>query len=156
MNASITVRPGTPAEAIAIAAIGQKSPTAPRWQLSDYRDIFLTGRTILIAELDGKIAGFVVARDIAGEWELESIAVTDENRKHGIGNRLVCELILKAKNCKAKFIFLEVRESNLPARALYEKSAFEQYGRRKDYYSDPPEDAILYRFLCTPGALENC
>ena len=156
MNADVTVRAGTPADTITIAAIGRKSSTAPRWQLADYSEMFLTGRTLLIAEAGGEIAGFVAARDVGGEWELESIVVADGYRKRGIGRRLVLEVIGKAEKCKAQFIFLEVRGSNLAARRLYEKCGFEQYGRRKDYYSSPPEDGLLYRFLCTPGALENC
>jgi ribosomal-protein-alanine N-acetyltransferase len=52
-------------------------------------------------------------------------------------------------------IFLEVRESNLAAQKLYQSCGFEQYSRRKAYYSDPAEDALLYRFLCTPETREN-
>jgi ribosomal-protein-alanine N-acetyltransferase len=151
-----TIRRGTRADVEAIAEIGKASATAPRWDVVDYSIIFSTERTLLIAEVSGEIAGFIVGRDIAGEWELENIVVADRFRQRSIGQRLVWELILLAKKSDAKFIFLEVRESNLAAKRLYERCGFHPYGRRKDYYSNPVEGAVLYRFLCNPGALENC
>jgi ribosomal-protein-alanine N-acetyltransferase len=57
---------------------------------------------------------------------------------------LLQELIQRAESEPAAAILLEVRESNLPARQLYEKHGFREVGRRRTYYKDPPEDAILY------------
>jgi ribosomal-protein-alanine N-acetyltransferase len=55
-------------------------------------------------------------------------------------------LLAAARETNSSSVFLEVRESNAPARNLYEKAGFEQTGRRKSYYADPAENAILYRF----------
>jgi ribosomal-protein-alanine N-acetyltransferase len=64
----------------------------------------------------------------------------------GIGSALVQELAKRAQRESVSAILLEVRESNLPARRLYEKQGFREVGRRRNYYADPSEDAILYDF----------
>ena len=154
MNAN--VRQGTPADLPQIIALANASQTAARWRTADYTQIFQTKRTLLIAEHGAGTVGFLVAHDIAGEWELENIVVVPAHRRRGVAKQLVQALIHEAKIRNGKFIFLEVRESNFAANRLYERCGFQQYGRRSGYYSDPPEDAILYRFLCTTESLENC
>jgi ribosomal-protein-alanine N-acetyltransferase len=64
--------------------------------------------------------------------------------RRGTASELMRELIRRAQNEAALAILLEVRESNLPARGLYEKHGFREVGRRRGYYADPAEDAILY------------
>ena len=66
------------------------------------------------------------------------------DRRRGIGSQLLKELIAIARERKLQTIFLEVRESNVAARALYCKFGFEESGRRKNYYANPTEDAVLY------------
>jgi len=156
MSDGITIRHGTSADLPQIMAIAEQSETAAHWHVPDYNGIFVTPRTLLVAESESRIVGFAIAHNIAGEWELESIAVEAFYQQRGIGSRLITAVIEEAKKSNAKFIFLEVRETNLAAKLLYERRGFQQYGRRKAYYSDPPEDAILYLFLCNPEALENC
>jgi ribosomal protein S18 acetylase RimI-like enzyme len=56
-------------------------------------------------------------------------------------------LLVRAQEANSKSVFLEVRESNAGARALYEKTGFQPTGRRNSYYTDPPEDAVLYRLI---------
>lgn len=92
-----------------------------------------------------KILGFLVAQHIAPDWELENMVVTPELQRAGIGHRLLVALIETAKQTSSEAVFLEVRESNVAARGLYENCGFRQTGRRKSYYSNPLEDAILYR-----------
>ena len=87
---------------------------------------------------------------VAGEWEIENVVVAAEFLRRGIANELVRELIQRAKNDNASAILLEVRESNLPARGLYEKNGFREAGRRRAYYRDPVEDAILYTLRFDP------
>ena len=70
--------------------------------------------------------------------------VAAEFLRRGIANELVRNLVQRAENEAASAILLEVRESNLPARGLYEKHGFREVGRRGVYYRDPVEDAILY------------
>jgi len=79
------------------------------------------------------------------EWEIENIVVAGPARRHGLGVRLVGELLRLARLRGTKAIFLEVRESNRAARALYEKCGFVVIGDRKGYYRNPDEAAIIYR-----------
>ena len=88
--------------------------------------------------------GFLVARRVVSEWELENIVVAPEVRRKGCGQRLLDALLVHAANTNSDSIFLEVRESNAAARALYHRAGFRQTGQRKSYYTNPAEDAILY------------
>lgn len=91
------------------------------------------------------MVGFLVAHQIAGEWELENIVVEEAEQRKGIGTGLLTGLISKARATNSEAVFLEVRASNLAARALYEAAGFRQSGLRKSYYANPLEDAVLYR-----------
>lgn len=81
---------------------------------------------------------------MAGEWEIENIVVATEFLRQGIADRLMQALIEQAEALATSRILLEVRESNRPARRLYQKHAFGEVGRRRNYYNHPLEDAILY------------
>jgi len=156
MSQGITIRRGTTDDLDQVMALARDAETAPHWQAADYHAIFHSHRLLLVAERVSQIIGFVVAHDIAGEWELENIAVAPSRRRSGIGKVLVEALIAEASKDATKSILLEVRESNTAAKLLYERCGFHQYGRRRGYYSNPSEDGLLYRFLCTPATLENC
>lgn len=134
-----------------IALLARGASTAAQWTEQQYEDLItndesIAARLFLVASLDenGPIVGFLVARQAAGECELENIVVAGENRGKGIGTSLLGELLARAQASDGDSIFLEVRESNSPARRLYSKLGFEENGRRKGYYSNPVEDAILY------------
>lgn len=127
----------------AILSIEQRAPGAAHWRADQYNKLF-DGGIILVAEETGKLCGFVCAKAVGGEWEIENVAVAAEFLRRGIAKELVRTLIQLAENEAASAILLEVRESNLPARRLYEKHGFREVGRRRMYYSDPAEDAILY------------
>jgi ribosomal-protein-alanine acetyltransferase len=98
---------------------------------------------------DARVEAFAVAKRIEPECEIENIIVNPERQRRGLGERLLGELLncLRGKACEA--VFLEVRESNLPARGLYEKFGFREVGRRVKYYVQPQEDAVVYRFCWT-------
>ena len=111
-------------------------------------------RTILAATDDSSesvVLGFLVASCVSEEWELESVVVAQEVRRRGVGSMLVRELVKRAVAASASALILEVRESNAPARQLYEKLGFIQETCREDYYQGPLEPAILYRF-----SLQSC
>lgn len=91
--------------------------------------------------------GFLVARDLGPEWEIENIVVASSTQRRGLGTRLVQELLDRVQTQGAQAVFLEVRESNLAARGLYFKLGFVESGRRKSYYGNPQEDAVLYKKL---------
>lgn len=83
--------------------------------------------------------GIIMAAD---EGDITNVSVKKELQGKGIGTALVAELENRVKELGIQKIFLEVRKSNAPALALYEKQGFEHMGIRKNYYSDPIEDAI--------------
>lgn len=145
----MNVRLATPSDVPAILAIERASPGAAHWSEREYAQIWdesAVSRKVFVAG-DEEVLGFLVARVVAGEWELENIAVKPELRGQGIGSALVRRLLQWARDGQGTRMMLEVRESNTPARKLYEKLGLAVSGRRRDYYRDPTEDAILYDVL---------
>ena len=143
------IRTATPDDIPFLLQLERDSSTAAHWTPAQYTDLFRDGagahRLLLVAEREELPIGFLVAQHIASEWELENIVVSSTARRKGIGGRLLRALKDAADESASESIFLEVRESNHPARDFYEKTGFQQSGVRKAYYRDPPEDAILYR-----------
>jgi ribosomal-protein-alanine N-acetyltransferase len=145
---TLSVRPATVADLSAMIELEKRSATAAHWSRGQYKALFRASdpeRVALILKEEGELRGFVIARVVAEEWEIENIAVANSARRRGLGTRLLGELLDLARTKGAKAVFLEVRESNRAARALYEKCAFLETGSRRGYYADPEEDAILYR-----------
>ncbi len=89
------------------------------------------------------IAGFIVARVIAGELHVNNVAVRTEFRRSGLGSDLLTTVLAQAKQRGATVSHLEVRAGNLAAQGLYQRSGFEVVGRRRKYYRNPQEDALL-------------
>jgi [ribosomal protein S18]-alanine N-acetyltransferase len=153
-NAAI-IRPANTKDIPAIMTLDRGCTSAVHWTEHQYQQIFQLGIQGLVlvaqrclsnaAEDAGRVLGFLVARQIGFEWELENMVVDPGVRRNGLGNRLVQALLAEARQTRGDRIFLEVRESNAAARTLYEKAGFRQTGRRKLYYAGPSEDAILYR-----------
>jgi ribosomal-protein-alanine N-acetyltransferase len=90
-----------------------------------------------------EVVGFVVGSLVAGEAELESIAVAAEAQRSGTGGRLLSHLTAALRELSVTRINLEVRASNDPALRLYKRHGFRETGRRVGYYADPVEDAVL-------------
>ena len=149
-SASYSIRPATAADLPQIIAIERDIPSAAHWPQSTYLEIFHQRGPTRIALLASEersacgIGGFVIARLAAGECELENVFVAQKGQGHGLGLRLVQSLAEAARDQNARRIFLEVRESNAVARSLYEKCGFAITGRRRSYYDNPVEDAVLY------------
>ena len=99
----------------------------------------------LVAHIDGQIAGYVGSQTVMGETDMMNIAVVPEFRRQGVAQRLIEELIVRLKMRQSHCLTLEVRASNAPAIALYQKLAFIQVGRRPGYYRNPREDALILR-----------
>jgi ribosomal-protein-alanine N-acetyltransferase len=120
-------------------------PNLVHWSEQTYRTAIQPGapeRYLWIIE-DGQLQAFLVARLSAAECELENLVVAAQYRRRGLASQLMQVLIAAAREHSLERILLEVRESNQAARALYEKLGFQVKGRRKAYYSQPPEDAIV-------------
>ena len=94
-------------------------------------------------EPEGEGLGYVGMLFVLDEGYISNVAVEPDCRRRGVGDALIDALEARCRLHALSFATLEVREGNLPARALYEKHGFEIVGRRKDYYERPKVDAIL-------------
>lgn len=141
------LRPATVADIPTLMALEKHAVTSAHWSAEQYQAVFSTAqsRIALIIEDHEAIQGFLVARGVGSEWELENIAIAGPARRRGLGSRLLGEFLNAARSLGATTVFLEVRESNSAARRLYEKWAFSESGRRANYYRDPKESAVTYR-----------
>jgi [ribosomal protein S18]-alanine N-acetyltransferase len=145
---TFSIRPATAADLPAMMVLEKTAATAAHWSAQQYQALFPSSesnRVALVLNEENDLKAFVIARVVRDEWEIENIAVAGAARRRGLGSRLLGQVLEMAKAKEAKAIFLEVRESNQAARALYEKWAFVESGHRRRYYQDPDEDAILYR-----------
>jgi ribosomal-protein-alanine N-acetyltransferase len=108
------------------------------------RDLMLIARVASAPIIEHqRIAGYIVARESAGELHINNVAVRDQFRRRGIGSALLARIVEMARRLNVRVAFLEVRSGNLAAQALYEKTGFKAIARRPDYYSDPQEDAVV-------------
>ena len=111
-----------------------------RSQLPDEHHVFLTA-------LEGEhLLGYVGMMVVLDEGYISNVAVAPEARRKGIGDALITDLVKRAELLELAFVTLEVRQSNAPAAALYEKHGFTAVGRRKNYYDLPREDAVLMTY----------
>jgi ribosomal-protein-alanine acetyltransferase len=169
--AFLLIRAAVIGDVACIMELERQCATAAHWSIDQYRAALDGGslesrRLVFVScslaeqndslpptECSGLI-GFLVARVVGAEWEVENVVVAPGVRRKGVGSRLLGECLTRALEAHAEAIFLEVRESNHAARALYEKAGFAPVGRRKGYYSEPPADAIVYR-LTWPSDLRS-
>ena len=99
----------------------------------------------MVAEEQGRVAGYVGSQSVLDAADMMNIAVAPDFRRQGIGKQLIVALMEQLQRRNVIALFLEVRVSNAPAIALYEKLGFEQVGRRPRYYHNPREDALILR-----------
>jgi ribosomal-protein-alanine N-acetyltransferase len=131
------------------------------WSKGDYLcEIRRLNSYIKVARLEKKVLGFIAARfnieqasdlekkystAVAAEADILNIGVLKSFQKQGIGRLLLEGLISKAEKLKAQNIWLEVRESNVNARTFYRRNGFVEIQKRRNFYSNPIEDAVLMR-----------
>ena len=149
--ASITITRMSEHDLLEVVEIEEKSGLS-RWGWAAYyaelqsanRDLMLIARLARASIIEsGPIAGYIVARETAGELHINNVAVREGFRRRGIGGALLERVLQEARRRKATAAFLEVRSGNHTAQALYLKNGFRAVARRSDYYSDPREDAVV-------------
>lgn len=145
------VRPGNEDDLAEIVQLERGIPTAPHWAEADYAALLRSDgavrRCLFVAVRGELLAGFAVGSLVAGEAELESVAVREELRQQGLG-RALCRAVLEWSWVEgAAAVALEVRAGSAGAIRLYESLGFVAVGRRPAYYRDPSEDALLMRCL---------
>lgn len=132
-----------------VAEIANFLAEAPHWERSAYQSAVDQDATVrriaLVAEesIHSRVVGFLVAKVLIPESELETIAVVADAQGAGIGGLLIEALLEELLKEQVTVVHLEVRRSNERAQRLYRRYGFEQTGRRPGYYSDPVEDAVL-------------
>ena len=148
------IRTATAADISALIDLERLCASASHWSERQYEQICQPGegrhgdRLAVVAEDDQALSllGFLIAHHLHPEWELENLVVAPDFRRKGLATKLFAALLTRARETNSESIFLEVRESNRAARGLYVRLGFRQSGRRKLYYANPAEDAVLYRF----------
>ena len=102
--------------------------------------------SLWVVAMDGeKLVGYVGSQSVMGWADMMNIAVAPDFRRMGVAAKLIDELVDRLKANQVNCLTLEVRASNEPAIALYQKFGFEQVGRRPNYYRNPKEDALILR-----------
>ena len=96
------------------------------------------------------LEGFLSARVSAGELHINNIGVHEESRRRGVGRALMDVVVAEALRQGAQTAILEVRAGNVAAQSLYRRYGFAVVGRRRQYYRDPPEDALLMNARLKP------
>lgn len=139
MGAEPLIRPMRDSDADAVARIQAAAPESSQWDPRGYLAF-----EAFVVEVGGEVAGFAVSRRTApDEAEILNVAVAPTWRRRGLARKLIA----RAAPAEVRTLFLEVRESNQAARALYLAAGFTEYGRRPGYYQHPAEAAVLMRKL---------
>ena len=141
---SFRIIPMTAAHLPQVAALEKICFPADPWSEALFRAALENPHAaILLAEgEDGAVLGYAVLSAVLDEGNLDNIAVAPHCRRRGVADALISALI-NFGWASLSALLLEVRASNLPAIALYEKHGFVPVGRRKNYYETPREDALL-------------
>ncbi len=113
------------------------------WSEQSILDAFKTGTRFFVCEKDNKVLGYVGISAILDEGYITNIAVFPEYRNKGVASALLSHLEEFATKQSLAFISLEVRESNTNAISLYNKFGFAVEGKRKNFYTEPKEDALI-------------
>ena len=143
---AVTVRRATDADIVRIAAI-EKAAFSDPWSAASFRSL-LTGTAVHFAVAAGEdeaVLGYLVMWIAGGEAEIANLAVDASARRQHIGTTLLQPALDAARAGRAEAMFLEVRESNVAARAIYAANGFSSVGRRTRYYRRPVEDALVLR-----------
>ena len=99
----------------------------------------------LVAEEDGILLGYIGSQSVMDEADVMNVAVDPNRRREGIALKLVEALVAALNEKNVRALLLEVRASNEPAKALYERQGFAQVGKRPNYYRNPKEDALILK-----------
>lgn len=149
MSAEVQIRHMHGGDLDEVVALAAELKQAPQWPRAAYEAAIepasVPGRICLAASAPGRrMAGFAVALLVGSQAEIESIGVAPDLQRQGIGWALLQALIGELTLRGVTEVWLEVRESNDGAAALYRSAGFGVSGRRPGYYRNPEEDALLY------------
>jgi ribosomal-protein-alanine N-acetyltransferase len=144
VSAEITIRRFRPEDAAAVARIMEESPEAARWSKQSYEASGGWGGVLaLVSETQGELGGVLIGRQVSDEGEVLNLAVRQGNRRKGEGGALLEAALAELKAGGVTHVYLEVRQSNSAGISFYVRHGFAITGRRKSYYHDPEEAAVL-------------
>ena len=139
-----TIVPVTDADIPQIAELERTCFSDP-WSEQTLRDSLVNPLYRFVAVKDGaRVLGYAGMFLTIPEAQIANIAVTPDARRQGLGRLLVRGLVREAEEAGAQVVFLEVREHNAGAIALYEQEGFIRVGMRKNYYDNPVENGFVY------------
>jgi len=139
------IRRGAPADAAALVAIERRAFGDP-WSEASFRESLAAAWSFgLVAEQEGDVVGYLIAREAAGTGEILNLAVDPPYRRSGIARALLDAGLAVLRQRAVQEVFLEVRVSNEAAQELYRGAEFRAVGRRRGYYRNPVEDALVLR-----------
>ena len=143
--AVVALRDLVPEDLSQVLDIEQASFSTP-WRRNTFEGLLRRSDADLIgATVEGALVGYAITWTILDQAELGNVAVTPAARRRGVGRMLVEAALRRVRRRGARECFLEVRESNVGARRLYEELGFSAIGRRRRYYASPVEDALVMR-----------
>lgn len=125
-------------------ALLEKECFSSPWSENALSEELTNDNSYFLVAISDKVLGYIGVQEICGEAYITNVAVFSEYRKLGIGRRLLKTAVDNAESRGCEFITLEVRESNKSAISLYESENFEIAGIRKNFYSNPTENGIIY------------
>ena len=140
------IRPASFGDVLSIGLIERESFADP-WGSREFTSAIEAEQAIFLVAEDsaGVVIGYAIAITVIDEAEVLNLAVRKSSRRAGLGGRLLDTALAEAISRGAEQIFLEVRESNGAARNLYASRGFTEVSRRRGYYRDPVEDALVLR-----------
>lgn len=142
----VRLRPAVEADLTALVRLERASFSDP-WDASAFRSLLqASAARITVAQLDGEVVGYSAVLCAADEAELANLAVGAAVHGRGIGRTLLSAAQACAASEGVAAMYLEVRESNAPARRLYAALGFATVGRRRGYYRQPDEDALVMQW----------
>jgi len=150
-EASVMIRVMKHEDLAHVSDIERRSYDFP-WSHGVFRDCLLAGYQCVVLERDGEVAGYGILSVAAGAAHILNLCIKPSYRSHGYGERLLDEILFRARTASVREIFLEVRPTNEHALALYKKKGFHQVANRPAYYQsrEGREDAcVLAKKLTT-------
>lgn len=146
MKEEIVIRNAEPGDLSQIAVMEEQIFSEP-WTVDGFSDALAREENIfLVATAGDEIAGYGLLYGMMDEGEIPTIAIRPSYQRRGIGTKLLLRLMETAEENGISHIFLEVRQSNLPAQRLYGSCGFAVVGERKQFYRFPTEDAFVMAY----------
>jgi [ribosomal protein S18]-alanine N-acetyltransferase len=143
MDAPYRIRSAAPADAVALVEIERRCFSDP-WSEASFREALESPWTFgLVAHTTQGIVGYLIGREVAGTGEVLNLAVAPSSRRRGVARALLRGGLRFLRKRRVEEVFLEVRESNQSAQALYLSAGFRPVGQRAAYYRNPKEDALV-------------